>query len=1465
MKSSPKFRSQILWLLTATLTACGGNTPPATGANKPPEAMVYGSDNKQMLPGTYVASGSTLNVRTADADGSVTKVTYAIDGGAPANLVPSGSISLTLPTLSGGAHKVSVTVTDNAGVSSTVDAPFLVDAAAPTLDGLLLNGAAITAGSSQTLSVTDAANLSVVASDLRGDKDSTQGPVTISVFEGTRSLGSSTNGVLNVDLSKTSDNKARVAGVVTFSARATDSVGYTTSGTFSINFMGSATDGGTGPGTVTPPAFTWLSPAGTFISGGADVPLRVTATRNDQDLSSSVKYTVTCGSVNASTWTASTNCVDGSLQTITASIVDAGKTFSTTRTVTIDNSDPTVQITAPQQGQEFTQNPIKVSLTATDAVSGVASILLEAKTDATAYASVGVISQATGDVVWAPMNGTYTLRATAIDKTGRRTVSTVSGIVVRLSSTDSASPTVDALTVPGGMQRGVVSVNVTASDPSPSSGLAKVELFDGSTSLGVQTAPAGGAYTFSVDTTKLTDGVRTLRAVATDNVGRTGSRNADLSVNNAAPSVTVTSPANGALLGTTSPLTVKATGSDPTPGDTVNLSYSMDGGSFSATAPTIPATDGPHTFTVRATDGAGNIGTASSTVTYDGQAPLVQITSPATNATVTSNPVSIAVSATDNQGVDRIELSAGGSNIGTVSGAQGTLSWVAPNGAQTVTAIAYDKANNPSTPYSVALNVNLTSSSVITPTAPTVAGTTSGSNPTFVQGLGSVSGSATSTGGITGAQLIVDGTPQGTPSAASNAAPSSFTVDFSTLSEGLHQVSIRWFDKAGAVFDSSKLDTFVDKTAPALGWNSPISGSLSSKPFVLDSAANDTGAGLQAVTYSVNGAAVTSPWTPSADGVYTITATATDKVGNASSAKTSVTYDVAGPEITVTSPTNAQSVGTLPIKISATATDGLAGVSSMEALVGLQGQAPTTLGKQTGSAYNAVFSPSQAGAYEVIFKATDAAGNTSTTPPTTFTYSVTTVPAEASPNPVLSVVGGDPHTGNMSVNVSGNFDTLSTVDRMILQVTDAKGFIDNTTFVTPQSQATFSIDTTKFANGPMKLELIAYTKSGLRGITSATVNVQNILNPILAVAAPADGSTVMTPSVPVRLTLTKNGDTSFTFDPNTLVVDLLDYRGRVVEQRFGNVSTGPKAMKCVASVDGATSTCNTEFDMASFPADTYTLKATAQANVTGASPTTQIITATSKFTSNQTSVLPPAATIRFPAITGKLAPARLDSSSGVLVSVSDNTGVSVVEARMTGPFDATKPLALNGTQQCLESVPVATPVDVLMLNVGFTPPITFGDVVVPNFDIDGSARVPDNTAGQRYDLRVTTIDTEGNRNIQCIPVLVDRLFTAANRVPYSTSTTLAPTPPNTVPGEQNYESGSWKLSGLTNISRVAGVLYKNNVQQNVTFTASAQGSVASTVSFGGAGVYQVIWLVEDMDTGIVTTVPGDTVQVIVNK
>ncbi len=1764
-------KTPILWALTGLLAACGNNGgAPTPSGNQLPEVSVKLTDGSAVSNTTYFSASERLIFSASDADGTVTKVKWVIDAGRVGERSGEytgadvkGKLDFALPNLSSGGHTLNLNVTDNAGGLGSAAFSFKVDAEAPVISGVNINGSAISEGQALSFSATDSATLTVSATDVRGGGDTSPSPTAIRIYVGDAQVGSAASAPRTLDLAALLKG---VTAVSTVRLVALDSAGnVSATRSFTVQFAAAATAGGTG--VVAEPTLTWLAPTGDFVRGGGTITLRASAIKAGQDISGQVSYSVTCGAVVGSSWNLGTDCTDGSKQTVTANLTDGGKNYTISKTITVDASDPTVQITSPQQGQSVTVNPVNVAFTATDSGSGIDHVDVTATDAGGVRQVIGTVNTASGTVVWAPQNGTYTLTAVAYDKVGRTATTSLGNVKVQLTSTDNQAPSVTTLTLATGPQRGVVTVTAAVTDPSPSSGLAKVELFEGGTSLGVQTAGVAAGldktYTFSLDTSKLIDGTHTIRAVVTDNVGLSGEKVGTLStdntaplvnwqspqgsvvgqkvtlnattsegavsytvdgaavsdidpavsgfqvilsdgphtlvatardaagnsasatltvtadgtaptvsiltpaanttltqnpvtvtvaasdalsgvdrivvsavsggvttvigtvsgsqgsvtwvpssgaytlkavsydkagnaspeagnpvtvtlattdttppvsttapsltpaatngfsrrtvaidgsvrdaesgvsqvalfdgglrlavqpslstnpppdggtryafqldtgtladgphalrvqatngvglttdvpvtvsVNNAAPVVNVTRPADGAVLGLSGDYTVAASASDATPGDTLTLTYSIDNGAFVASAPSVPTTDGIHTVAVRATDGAGNVTTAVSTVTVDRTPPVVSVLSPVEGANLTQNLVTVQVSATDTlSGVNRIELKEGLTVLGTVTGSQGSVSYAFPNGNHTLTVTATDKAGNSS---SVTRTISVTTSSTIVPSLLTVtASGSTGSNPQFVRGLGSVTGTATSstsTGPIAlaSAQLIIDGAASGTPSGAGNGS-SSFNFDFSTLNEGLHDFGLRWQDSAGTVADSAKLSVYVDKTAPTVVWNRPANGSVtSSSTITLDATATDAASGVASITYSESGTAISTPanWTP-AEGAHTVTATATDRVGNSSSQNITLTVDRSAPVITATSPANTQEFTTAPVTISATAIDSFTSVRSIEATIqGPKDISPITLGVQNGEKYSAVYTPVDAGTYTVNFIAFDILGNQANPVTRAFSYSVTTVPQEKAPTPVLSVIGNGPYTGNMSVNVSGGFDSLGQADRVILEIRDKNGVIDNTTYSTGQAQATFSVDTTKFANGSATLQVIAYTKSGLRGLSAlTTIRVQNILNPVIAVASPSNGATVSSPTVPVKVTITRNGDTDYTLTPATLLVELVDYRGQVIAKRT-NVPVG--SINCVASADSATYTCNTSFDVAGLPADTYTLRATVQTTVSGATPPEQTLTTESRFTSNTVSVNPPAATISFPtAVTladNSRVPAKIDSGSGFFATVSDNVKIQYVEARLVGPYLEGN-IEADGTRQCQSSGSVVSgesEINVLVLNVPGTTsaPYQVQEVFIPQLDVSGSTYVPDSKTGQRYDLRVTTADNEGNRNIQCVPVKVDRNLV---RPTYSTSNSTTPGSPSIAPGELTYTSGTWTLSSVPANSRVVAVIYAGRTQIGTEFFSKTTGApINVSTTFSDVGTYSISWLIEDMSSvvglsnGVVTTQNGGYINV----
>ena len=136
---------------------------------------------------------------------------------------------------------------------------------------------------------------------------------------------------------------------------------------------------------------------------------------------------------------------------------------------------------------------------------------------------------------------------------------------------------------------------------------------------------ASAPYTLTGETSWLTDGTHTLSAVARDTAGNTRtSANVTITVDNNAPTVSISAPAAGAVVSGTT--TVTATASDTV--GVQNVQFRVDGanvGSADTSSPyslslnTTTLTDGDHTLSAVARDAAGNTRTSAERHGHGGQ------------------------------------------------------------------------------------------------------------------------------------------------------------------------------------------------------------------------------------------------------------------------------------------------------------------------------------------------------------------------------------------------------------------------------------------------------------------------------------------------------------------------------------------------------------------------------------------------------------------------------------------------------------------------------------------------------------------------------------------------------------------------------------------------------------------------------------------------------------------------------
>jgi thermitase len=143
---------------------------------------------------------------------------------------------------------------------------------------------------------------------------------------------------------------------------------------------------------------------------------------------------------------------------------------------------------------------------------------------------------------------------------------------------------------------------------------------------------------------------------------------------------------------------------------------------FSSAVPLGAAGRDPY-FGYGRVDAAAGVKAALAKVSVaDTQAPTAAITTPAASSSV-SGTVVVTVNATDNIGVDRVELKANGTVVGVDSASPFSFSWNsagAPNGMSTLVATAFDKAGNATASNPVSVNVANAAPPVLNDTTPPV-------------------------------------------------------------------------------------------------------------------------------------------------------------------------------------------------------------------------------------------------------------------------------------------------------------------------------------------------------------------------------------------------------------------------------------------------------------------------------------------------------------------------------------------------------------------------------------------------------------------------------------------------------------------------------------------------------------------------------------------------------------------------
>ena len=154
------------------------------------------------------------------------------------------------------------------------------------------------------------------------------------------------------------------------------------------------------------------------------------------------------------------------------------------------------------------------------------------------------------------------------------------------------------------------------------------------------------------------------------------------------------------------------------------------------------------------------------------------------------------------------------------------------------------------------------------------------------------------------------------------------------LSEGQHTVSISVEDGAGNPSNTASISFGIDASPPQVVITYPADGFITvSDSIEVTGTASDAGGGISSVTVNgvvatLNGEAFTAT-VPLSSGQNTITATATDTVGNTAQDTVTVARATSGPSLVITSPVDGSATNVQTISVTGTVSDSVSTVSSV--------------------------------------------------------------------------------------------------------------------------------------------------------------------------------------------------------------------------------------------------------------------------------------------------------------------------------------------------------------------------------------------------------------------------------------------------------------------------------------------------------------------------------------------------------
>ncbi|WP_367613866.1 BapA/Bap/LapF family large adhesin [Alteromonas sp. 07-89-2] len=914
--------------VSATISDEAGNTATASDAGSIDTTapsltltpLEEGNDTTPTLSGsTNLAQGSEVTLVVTDSAGNVQTLTATVD--------VNGNFTVDVPApLAEGAYSVEATASDEAGNSTTVvDNTGIIDTTAPTLslDTLapdsdttptISGNTDLPAGATVTITVTDNAGVSqTFDATVQGDgsfsadvpSPMAEGGYTVTAVAqdpaGNETTATETNGsvdttapTINLDAQGTgNDTTPTITGSTDLSPGSsvtitvTDSAGAEQTftaivdslGNFSADVPNAMADGNFDvTATATDAAGNSASDttSGNINTAVPNLTLDSLGTGNDTTPTISGTTDIAPGSTVSISVTDSA----GNTQTFDA-IVQANGTFSVDVPAALSEGNYSVTASATDgAGNTATANEnggvIDTTAPAAPTVDAGNGTEITGTAEAGAAVNVDVDGDGTPDfTVIADGDGNWSVTPTT---------PLADGVVVTATATDEAgntsspaSDTVDAVAP-------IVAFNdLTTNDTTP----ALTGSVDDPTAIVVVTINGtdytatnngDGSWTLANDiVAALAEGSYTATVTATDADGNTGTNSGTVVIDTTTPAAPTVDAGNGTEI--TGTAEAGATVNVDVDGDgTPDFTVIADGDGNWSITPTTPLADGA-VVTATAVDEAGNV-SAPASDTVDAVAPVVTINDLTTNddtpelTGTVDDPNAIVVVTID--GVDYTATNNGDGSWTLADDAVATLA----DGSYTATVTATDADGN----------VGSNSGTVVIDTTPPALPTVDAGNGTEITGTAEA-------GATVNVDVDGDGTPDFTVIADGD-GNWSITPD-TPLADGVI-VTVTATDAAGNI--SNPASDTVDAAAPVVAFNDLTTNDTT--PALTGSVDDPTAT----VVVTINGADYTATnngdgtWTLAddavaalAEGSYTATVTATDPEGNVGTNTGTVVIDTTAP------------------------------------------------------------------------------------------------------------------------------------------------------------------------------------------------------------------------------------------------------------------------------------------------------------------------------------------------------------------------------------------------------------------------------------------------------------------------------------------------------------------------------------------------------------------------------------------